>query len=209
MRTRIKICGLTSAEDAAAAAAAGVDAVGMVFYEHSPRSISIGEATELVQVLPPFVSRVALFLDPAPATVQTVVDALWPEVLQFHGSEPPEFCRAFRLPYLKAVPMGEDADPATWAERYADAAGLLLDSHRAGEAGGSGETFDWQRGATGEGWPPIIAAGGLNADNVGEAIRNMRPYAVDVSSGVESAPGRKDPALMQAFVEAVHRVDRA
>lgn len=204
MRTRIKICGVTRAEDAAAAAQAGADAVGMVFYDQSPRFVSISQAREVVASLPPFVSRVALFLDAAAASVQTVIDALRPDVLQFHGNEPRSYCQAFGLAYIKAVPMGGDADPARWAERYHDAAALLLDSHRAGEAGGSGKTFDWQRAAFGPG-PALIAAGGLHPANVGAAIRDMRPYAVDVSSGVESAPGIKDHRLIQQFIEAVGR----
>lgn len=208
MRTRIKICGITRAEHAAAAAGAGADAIGLVFHEPSPRAIDTTQGRQLSRALPPFVARVALFLDPDAALVERVLDEVRPDLLQFHGGESAEFCRGFGLPYLKAVPMGEGADAAAWASDYADAAGLLLDSHRLGGAGGSGETFDWRRSGSGEGGPPIVAAGGLTSGNVGEAIQNMRPYAVDVSSGVESAPGRKDPALIQAFIEAVYRVDR-
>lgn len=207
MRTRIKICGITDTEHAAAAADAGADAVGLVFYEASKRAIDIQRARLLARALPPFIARVALFLDPAADLVQRVVDELRPELLQFHGSESPEFCRAFGVPYLKAVPMGEQVDTRAWATDYADAAGLLLDSHCAGEAGGSGRRFDWRRADRIEG-VPIVAAGGLNPGNVGEVVRNMRPYAVDVSSGVESAPGYKDSALIQAFIEAVDRADR-
>ncbi|MDN5863567.1 MAG: phosphoribosylanthranilate isomerase, partial [Salinisphaera sp.] len=164
----------------------------------------LAQARAAIASLPPFVARVALFLDAAAATVQGVVDALWPDLLQFHGSEAPSYCRAFGVPYIKAVPMGAGADPRQWAERYHDAAALLLDSHAVGEAGGSGKPFDWQRAAYGSG-PALIVAGGLNADNVGAAIRDMRPYAVDVSSAVESSPGVKDPGLIEAFIEAVHR----
>lgn len=208
MRTRIKICGVTRPEDARAAAAAGADAVGMVFYAHSPRLLDVASARAVAAALPPFVSRVALFLDPTAADVQTVVDALRPDLLQFHGSESPEFCACFGVPYMKAVPMGdEDADPAAYAERFSDAHALLLDSHRSGQAGGRGEGFAWgpRGGAHGT---PVVLAGGLEPDNVAAAIRTMRPYAVDVSSGVESAPGVKDPERIRAFAEAVREADR-
>lgn len=207
MRTRVKICGITRAEDARAAAMAGADAIGLVFYDQSPRYVSIEQAREVCRALPPFVAVTALFLDAAAATVQTVIDALRPDILQFHGNEAPAFCQAFGVSYIRAVPMGGDADPAEWAERFPDAAALLLDSHRAGEAGGRGETFDWQRGVLPDG-PAVIAAGGLQPDNVGAAVRDMRPYGVDVSSGVEIAPGIKDHQLMQQFIEAIYRVDR-
>lgn len=207
VRTRVKICGITCPEHAAVAAAAGTDAIGLVFYQPSPRAMDPEGARAVSRALPPFVARVALFLDPAPELVDGVLATVRPDVLQFHGNESPEFCRSFGLPYLKAVPMGEDTDTVAWAEAYADAAGLLLDGHPPGEAGGRGRRFDWSRAGRTHG-PPMVAAGGLHADNVGEAVRNMRPYAVDVSSGVESAPGRKDPALIQAFIEAVHSADR-
>lgn len=207
-RTRIKVCGITRPQDAVAAAAAGADAIGMVFYQGSPRAVSVAVATEVMAALPPFVSRVALFLDAPAATVQTVADALWPDALQFHGSESPEYCRAFGLPYIKAVPMGDGNDPRAWAERYPDAAALLLDSHRSGEAGGTGRRFDWAGDLDGLGLP-VIAAGGLDPDNVGAVVRDMRPYAVDVSSGVESAPGIKDHQRMQQFFESVHDVRHA
>lgn len=207
MRTRVKICGVTTPEHARAAASAGADAIGLVFYAASVRALELEQARRINQSVSPFVASVALFLDPDAALVKRVIQYVGPDMLQFHGNESPEFCRSFELPYLKAVPMGADIDPANWADRYHDAAGLLLDSHQPGEAGGSGQRFDWQRSAQ-SGRLPIIAAGGLNSDNVGEAIRNMRPYAVDVSSGVESRPGNKDSALIQTFIEAVHRADR-
>lgn len=206
MRTRIKICGITESEPAVAAAESGADAVGLVFYDPSPRAIDPEHGRRLSLALPPFVSRVALFLDPDNNLVERVLDEVRPDVLQFHGRESPEFCRSFGLPYLKAVPMGEETDAHAWAQDYADAAGLLLDGHRAGEAGGSGQAFDWRRAGRLDG-VPLVAAGGLSRENVGEAVRNMRPYAVDVSSGVETAPGRKDAALIQAFIEAVYRAD--
>lgn len=207
MRTRIKICGITRPEDGAAAASAGADAVGFVFYPASPRLVDLDTAEQIAAAVPPFVARVALFLDPAAADVQAVIDRLRPDLLQFHGGESPAFCGCFGLPYLKAVPMGDqDTDPAAFAERFADAAALLLDSHSAGMPGGSGTGFEWSRG--GPQSRPVILAGGLTADNVGDAVRAARPYAVDVSSGVESAPGIKDAELINAFTEAVYRTDR-
>lgn len=190
-----------------AAADAGADAVGLVFYPGSPRAIDPDHGQRLSLRLPPFVARVALFLDPEAGLVEQVLRDVRPDLLQFHGAESPDFCRAFGVPYLKAVPMGGKVDASAWAKTYADAAGLLLDGHRPGEAGGAGLRFDWQPEVVVNG-PPVIAAGGLDPDNVGDAIRNMRPYAVDVSSGVETAPGQKDTTLIQAFVEAVYRADR-
>lgn len=204
-RVRVKICGVTRPADASAAAEAGADAVGLVFYRDSSRAVDIARALEISRAVPPFVARVALFLEPAAAEVQTVIDQLRPDVLQFHGRETPEFCRCFGMPYIKAVPMGEDnVDVGAWARAYDDARALLLDANRAGYAGGAGRTFEWQNDAA---MPelPIIVAGGLDADNVGTAIARLAPYAVDVSSGVESAPGVKDAARMQAFVDAVMR----
>lgn len=208
MRTRIKICGITRPDDARAAAAAGADAVGMVFYPGSPRALDLESANEVAAALPPFVSRVALFLDPSAADVQAAIDAVRPALLQFHGNETPAFCGRFGVPYMKAVPMGDaEADPAAYAARFADARALLLDSHRAGRMGGRGEVFAWEpRG--GEQTLPVVLAGGLTPDNVAEAMRRMRPYAVDVSSGVESAPGVKDAARMRAFAQSVYKADR-
>lgn len=208
MRTRIKICGVTRPEDARSAAAAGADAVGLVFYAHSPRALDLASANAVVAALPPFVSRVALFLDPTAADVQAVIDTLQPALLQFHGGESPEFCGCFGVPYMKAVPMGDKGtDPAAYAERFADARALLLDSHRAGQAGGRGEIFTWDRRGDGP-TMPLVLAGGLTPDNVADAIRSVRPYAVDVSSGVESAPGVKDAGRIRAFAEAVYATDR-
>lgn len=207
-RTRIKFCGITRAEDARLAASLGVDAIGLVLVPQSPRYLDPEAARELGRALPPFVSRVALLMDADADFVARVVDRLRPDVLQFHGAEPPAFCRAFARPYVKTVPMvGAQQDLGDWSRRYADAAALLLDGHAAGELGGQGRRFDWS-GACGSG-QPLILAGGLAADNVGEAIRRLRPYAVDVSSGIEYAPGLKDAARMQQFIEEVRRADTA
>ncbi|MES1925080.1 phosphoribosylanthranilate isomerase [Salinisphaera sp. T31B1] len=203
-RVRVKICGVTRPEDGLAAARAGADAVGLVFYPASSRAVSIEQARDIAAALPPFVARVALFLDASADEVTRVVEALRLDALQFHGHESAAFCRRFGLPYLKSVPMGEpDIDPGQWARAYDDAQGLLLDANRAGQAGGRGETFDWH---TRHDLPdrPIVVAGGLNVDNVGDAIRRFAPYAVDTSSGVESAPGIKDAQRMQDFVRAVY-----
>lgn len=204
-RVRVKICGITRAEDAAAAVDAGADALGFVFYADSARAISLNQACRICRDLPPFVARVALFLEPAAADVQAVLDRLRPDMLQFHGRETPEFCGRFAWPYMKSVPMGdEQVNLPAWAEHYADARALLLDANRAGAAGGSGESFDWHRDMD---VPklPIVIAGGLHADNVGEAIERFAPYAVDVSSGVEAAPGIKDGRRLREFLAAVSR----
>jgi len=202
-RVRVKICGITRVEDGLAAARLGVDAVGFVFHPESRRAVSPEQALEISRRLPPFVARVALFLDASDDEVAHVVARLRPDLLQFHGNEAPEFCRSFAMPYLKSVPMGEaDLDLNAWARAYGDAQGLLLDANRAGQAGGSGETFDWSAEHV---LPdmPIVVAGGLSADNVDAAIQRFSPYAVDTSSGVESAPGIKDTQRMTDFMRAV------
>jgi phosphoribosylanthranilate isomerase len=201
-RTRVKICGITRPEDAAHAALCGADAVGLVFYPASPRAVDVAQARAVVEALPPFVTVVALFVDPAPATVREVLAALPVGLLQFHGDEPPEACEGYGRPYLKAVPMREGVDLAGQARRYASAAGLLLDSYRVGLKGGTGVTFDWSRIPADLG-KPLILAGGLTPENVGEAVRRVRPYAVDVSGGVEAAKGVKDPERVAAFIRGV------
>jgi phosphoribosylanthranilate isomerase len=203
LRVRIKICGMTRVEDATEAARLGVDAVGLVFYPKSPRHVSVERARELVAALPAFVTVTALFLDPSEAEVRRVLDNVRVELLQFHGGEPAEFCRGFGRPYIKAVPMGSRADIAEYAHRHAGAAALLLDSHVAGQKGGTGVSFDWTTIPKFTG-PPLILAGGLSADNVATAIRIVQPYGVDVSSGVESQPGLKDAAKMAAFIREVN-----
>lgn len=208
MRVRIKVCGMTRAEDVAAAAKLGVDAVGLVFYAKSPRNVRIEQAQALVAALPAFVTPTALFLDPDAETVRQILGKVRIEILQFHGVEPAEFCRSFGRPYIKAVPMGSQADLTEYGRRHAHAAALLLDSHATGQKGGTGVTFDWSAIPKFNG-PPLILAGGLNPGNVATAIRMVRPYGVDVSSGVESAPGIKDPEKMAAFVHEVNDVASA
>jgi phosphoribosylanthranilate isomerase len=194
---------MTRVEDATEAARLGVDAVGLVFYPKSPRHVNVEQARTLVASLPAFVTVTALFLDPSEAEVRQVLDKVRVELLQFHGGEPAEFCRGFGRPYIKAVPMGSRADIAEYAHRHSGAAALLLDSHVAGQKGGTGVSFDWTTIPKFTG-PPLILAGGLSADNVATAIRIVRPYGVDVSSGVESQPGVKDAVKMAAFVREVN-----
>ncbi|MDN5848644.1 MAG: phosphoribosylanthranilate isomerase [Nitrococcus sp.] len=205
MRTRIKICGLTRPDDALAAAQLGVDAVGLVFYERSPRRLSPHAACDIVAALPPFVTVVGLFLDAPAAMVEEVLARVALDLLQFHGAEGHAYCARYHRPYIKALPMGAGIDPVTYARAYPDAAGFLLDSNRIGQAGGSGRTFNWELVPRALG-RPIVLAGGLHPGNVAQAILATRPWAVDVSSGVEAAPGVKDPELMSAFVREVARV---
>lgn len=201
MTVRIKFCGLTRIEDVRAAVGLGVDAVGFVFARRSRRFVEAGQAAALRDVLPPFVSAVALFMDDEPEWIAQVIGAVRPDLLQFHGEETPQFAARFARPYLKAVPMASVGDAAAYTGRYADARGFLLDSHVSGAAGGSGRAFDWS--AVPRLTRPIVLAGGLDAGNVAQAIAQVQPYAVDVSSGIESAPGLKDAARMRAFVAAV------
>ena len=205
MRVRVKVCGMTRSEDVAAAAEFGVDAIGLIFHAKSPRNIGIERAQALVAGLPPFVTVTALFLDPEAELVHEVMGRARIELLQFHGLEPPEFCRSFGRPYIKAVPMGSQVDLHEYARRHHQAAALLLDSHAAGQKGGTGKSFDWSIIEKPDGLP-LILAGGLKPENVATAIRLVQPYAVDVSSGVESAPGIKDRDKMAAFVHEVNNV---
>lgn len=205
MRCRVKVCGITSVVDAEHVCAAGVDAIGLVFYAKSPRNVSIAQAVDICRALPPFVNSVGLFLDADAGFVREVLAAVPLDVLQFHGSETPDYCAQFSRPYMKAVGMkglAEAGGFAAYAARFPDAQGFLVDSHAPGAAGGTGETFDWTQ--VPQDYPkPIILAGGLTPENVAEAIRTSRVYAVDVSSGVESAPGVKDMAKVQAFMTGV------
>jgi phosphoribosylanthranilate isomerase len=206
MRTRVKICGITREEDGRAAALSGADAIGLVFYPPSPRAVRIEHAARIVAGLPPFVSVVALFVNPGKSEVRSVLDAVRIDLLQFHGDEPAEACEGFGLPYLKAVRVRESAEVTAAARRHPRAAGLLLDAYDAGRWGGTGHTFDWSLVPAGAGLP-LILAGGLSPANVADAVRTARPYAVDVSGGVESAPGVKDPRRIEAFIDEVNRVE--
>lgn len=202
MRTRVKICGITRVEDALAAVELGVDAIGMVFYEHSPRFVQAPLAAEVMAALPPFVSAVGLFADAPAAQVDAVLAHVRLDVLQFHGDESPAYCSQFGVPYLKAVRVRPGTNLVQYAADYAGARALLLDAFAEGMPGGTGQTFDWELIPAGLSLP-IILAGGLNAANVAEAIRRVRPYAVDVSGGVEQAKGIKSAAKMAAFMRGV------
>jgi phosphoribosylanthranilate isomerase len=199
---RIKFCGLTRAEDVRRAVDLGIDAVGFVLTRRSRRFVEPAAARLLRDLLPPFVAAVALVMDDDAAWVREVIGIVRPDLLQFHGSEEAAFCEAFDRPYLKAVPMASTGDLAAFAARHPRAAGFLLDSHAAGEPGGSGAAFDWTR-VPARFERPLILAGGLQAGDVAEALRAVRPWAVDVSSGIESAPGIKDAERMRRFVAAV------
>ena len=203
MRTRVKICGFTQAGDAVTAARLGVDAVGLVFYPPSPRNIEIDQAAEIARSLPAFVSVVALFVDEQEQCIREVLEHVAIDLLQFHGDENADFCRAFRKPYIKAVRMQESIDITTLEKEYHDASGLLLDAYHPDAKGGTGSRFDWDL-IPAECSLPIILAGGLDAENARQAIEKTRPYALDVSSGVEAGKGIKDAAKMQAFLTEVN-----
>jgi phosphoribosylanthranilate isomerase len=202
-RTRVKICGITRPEDGAMAASLGADAIGLVFHRPSPRYVDADTAQRIVAALPPFIATVGLFMNAEPAAVRAALSSIHLSLLQFHGDEEPDYCAAFGLPYLKAVPMGADANVREYERRFATAAGLLLDSHGGNKMGGTGQGFDWTR-IPAERHKPLILAGGLHPGNVAAAVRQIHPYAVDVSSGVETAKGIKDAKLMRAFLRGVY-----
>jgi len=206
MRTRVKICGITRTEDAQLVIDAGADAIGLVFYEKSPRFVNNTQAQAISQTIPAFVTRVALFKDTDKQTIQSTLDNVEIDLIQFHGSESAEFCEQFTLPYIKAIGMKAAHCDANYliasAKTYSTAKALLLDGHAPGEAGGTGETFDWSSIAVIN--KPIMLAGGLTAANVKQAIDMVHPFAVDVSSGVESAPGIKDKNSIAEFMKQVN-----
>lgn len=206
LRTRVKICGITRIEDGIQAAQLGVDAIGLVFYAKSPRNIDTQLAQAICNALPGFVSTVALFLNPDKTLVQRVIDEVPVDILQFHGTEPAEFCAAFSKPYIKALGIAGVEDVNALVEQYSSARSLLLDSHSAGKAGGTGEAFDWNR-IPFDLRQKIILAGGLNPDNIAQAVRQVQPYAVDLSSGVESAPGIKNRELMMHLMQQIKSID--
>ena len=202
MRTRIKICGITRVEDARAAAKLGADAIGLVFYAPSPRNVGVDAAQAIVASLPPFITAVGLFVDPARDQVETVLQHCSLGLLQFHGDEAPAFCSGFGLPYIKAARVRADSDLVQYLTPYHAAQGWLLDAYHDRLYGGSGESFDWKlipRDLA----RPVILSGGLTPDNVVAAVRQVRPWAVDVSSGVEAAKGIKDAAKIAAFIAGV------
>ena len=210
MRIRVKVCGITRLEDALAAVAHGADAIGLVFYGPSARNISISQASEIANSMPAFVSVVGLFVNAETDFVQQVLSEVRLDLLQFHGDETPAYCGQYRRPYIKAIRVKPDTNLLQCAKDYSMAKGLLLDTFTEGVAGGTGHVFDWslipkqlvnmKLGLL----PPVILAGGLTAANVAQAIGQVRPYAVDVSGGVESAKGIKDVAKLAAFMQQVN-----
>jgi len=204
--TRIKICGITREQDALAVARNGADAIGLVFYGCSPRHVSIEHAKLLAGVLPPFVSVVGLFVDAEAAYVREVLANVPLDLLQFHGDESPEYCVQFERPYLKAIRVKPGVDLLQCAARFQAAKGILLDAHVEGIAGGTGKSFDWT--LIPHRLPlPVILSGGLDANNVATAIEKALPYAVDVSTGVETSKGIKDTAKIAAFIKEVKQID--
>ena len=201
-RTRVKICGITRPEHARAAVGAGADAIGLVFYEPSPRYVTRSRARAVCAALPPLVSVVGVFVNPEPREVEAAVEGLPVDLLQFHGEEPPELCVGAGKPYVKAVRVRTRDDIAKAAARYPDARALLLDAHHDALWGGTGTRFDWNI-VPDDVDHPIFLAGGLTPENVAGAIRVVRPFAVDVSGGVESAPGEKDTESMERFMKEV------
>ncbi len=204
--TRIKICGITREQDARAAVASGANALGLVFYEKSPRHVTPEQAARIAAAVPPFVTVVGLFVNASTDEVRSVLDRVPLHILQFHGEETPEFCAQFGRQYLKAVRVKPGVDLVQYAARYSSAQGLLLDAYVEGTHGGTGASFDW--GLIPRDLPlPVVLSGGLSPDNVAQAVEQVRPYAVDVSSGVEAAKGIKDAAKVAAFINEVKRID--
>jgi len=199
---RSKICGITRVDDALTAAKAGADAIGLVFYAKSPRAVDVRQAREIVAALPPFVTTVGLFVNASRCEINEILDAVPLDMLQFHGDETPAQCEGFHRPWFKAIRVGNGEDIEAQVARYANASGILLDTFVAGVPGGTGERFDWSLipAALAK---PLILAGGLTAENVQQAIAQVRPYAVDVSGGVEASKGVKDASKVMAFVGRV------
>ena len=199
MAVRVKICGITRAQDLHAACNAGADALGFVFFEKSPRHLTIAAAAALVRELPPFVQTVGLFVDAEPAFIESVLQAVPLDLLQFHGDETPADCARFGRPYIKAVRVNRDTDLLKYAADFDTARGLLLDAYVPGVPGGTGERFDWS--LIPSNLPkPVILSGGLTPDNVADAVQQVRPWAVDVSSGVEVTKGIKDAQKIAQFI---------
>ena len=206
MSAAVKICGVTRIEDALTAARCGAHAIGLVFYRRSPRYVEPDAAAAIVLALPPFVTPVGLFVDAAPDEVITVAARTRVQLLQFHGSETPQFCAQFDLPYMKAVQVRPGVDLLQYGRDFHGAKALLLDAFLDGLHGGTGAVFDWS--LIPPSLPlPVVLSGGLSPENVGEAIHRVRPFAVDVSSGVEASKGIKDPAKIAAFISGVRNAD--
>ena len=205
MSVTVKICGITCVEDAVLAADAGADAIGLMFYEHSPRHISLADAAAIHRALPPHIARVGVFVNPSEGDVTEAIAACGLTILQFHGDESPAFCRQFPLMTVKAFRMKDATSLAALPDYPTDA--WLLDAHVSGALGGTGASFNWDLAVQAQKLGrPIFLAGGLTPENVAEAVRRVQPFAVDVSSGVEGAPGKKDAAKIRAFVAAAKSV---
>jgi len=202
LRVRVKICGITREQDAITAVNLGADAIGLVFYSESPRVVSVDQAKKITAVIPPFVSKVGLFVDVSDVEIEAVLNQVPLDILQFHGSEKPEQCQNYSTPYIKAVRMHKEIDLGKIVCNYSDASALLLDTYIEGQYGGTGKAFDWSMIPDDLGLP-IILAGGLTAANVADAIKQVSPYAVDVSGGVESAKGIKDHKKIEEFINEV------
>lgn len=202
-RTRVKICGLTSIDDAKAAVDAGADAIGLMFYKPSPRYVPLSMAEQIIAKVGPFVTTTAVLVDMPAEEIKELLKRLPVQLLQFHGNEPASFCEQFERPYIKAIRMKPDLDVIAEMQQYSSAQGVLLDAYQPGVPGGTGESFDWDRVPQSSD-KPIILAGGLKPDNVETAVKQVLPYAVDVSGGVESSPGKKDANKIQQFIKNVH-----
>jgi phosphoribosylanthranilate isomerase len=206
VKTAVKICGITRVQDALTAAHCGAHAIGLVFYRPSPRYVTPETAAGIVRALPPFVTAVGLFVDAAAEEVREIAARTRIQMIQFHGSETPEFCARFELPYLKAVRVRPEVDLLQYARDFRSAKALLLDAFKEGLHGGTGAVFDWD--LIPAALPlPVVLSGGLHPENVAEAIRRVRPCAVDVSSGVEASKGIKDASRVEAFVNGVRDAD--
>lgn len=206
MRTRVKICGITNVKDALLAVAYGADAIGLVFYEASPRNVTIKQAAEIAQAMPPFVSVVGLFVNADPTLIKEAVTQVGLDLIQFHGDENQADCTPYKRPFIKAVRVKPDTNLVQYAADFPQAKALLLDAYAEGIAGGTGQVFDWSLIPQGL-EKPIILAGGLNAANVHHAIQLVKPYAVDISGGVEQAKGIKDAAKIAAFMQQIERLN--
>ena len=205
-QTRIKICGITTADDARAAVDHGADAIGLVFYARSPRSVTVQQAQQIVAAVPPFITVVARFVDEPADDISRILSSVPVDLVQFHGDETPAFCQQFGRPWIKALRVRPGVELEALCKDYQAGRGILLDSWQDGVPGGTGKSFDWDLAA--RTLPlPVVLAGGLNEDNVGEAMARLRPAAVDVSGGVERAPGVKDSGKIERFVAAVRAAD--
>ena len=202
MQTRIKFCGMTNEQDVMRAIDLGIDALGFVFVNDSPRYLTVDQARELTKKVPPFVIKVGLFMNSEKKDIDRVLNNVRLDLLQFHGDEDEEYCLQFQRPYIKAVPMGSISSVTDYCKKYSSVTGFVFDSHTLGQMGGSGKTFEWSK-LPKQLEKPVILAGGLTPQNVAQAIHAVRPYAVDVSSGIEASKGVKDPAKMELFIKEV------